>query len=62
MKTILAMVLAGAFLISLPARAGTEAAGDKAAKGQTEKTDKKDEKKADKKDEKKDEKKADKGW
>jgi len=56
MKTIFAMMLAAAFLISRPAFAGDEAPKtEKAAKG-------KDAKKDDKKDEKKkDEKKADKG-
>jgi hypothetical protein len=57
MKTIFAMMLAAAFLISRPALAG-----DEAPKAKTEKADKgKDAKKADKTDEKKDEKKADKG-
>jgi hypothetical protein len=55
-KTILATVLAGAFLISTPVKAEEKApSGDKAEKAKKEKTNKKD-------DGKKEEKKAGGGW
>jgi hypothetical protein len=65
MKTMIAMMLAAAFLISRPALAGDEKPktekSEKSAKGK--KDEKKDDKAAPAKDEKKDEKKADKaGW
>jgi hypothetical protein len=60
MKTIVAMMLAAAFLISRPAFAGDEAPADKTEKAPKAKKDKAD--KAEKKEEpKKEEKKAEKG-
>jgi hypothetical protein len=55
-KTILAAVLAGAFLISMPVKAeekAADSAGAKAEKSKKEKTDKTDKKDATKKDDKK---------
>ena len=48
MKLILATILAGSFLVSLPVKADDKAGGDSATGGKSGKKDKKTDKKADK--------------